>query len=81
MQAGIPSGGAEIKFPLQDLVFGQKVVAGTVVGGRADMSSMLDFAAAKKVAPLVEEMPLDKINEAVERLMSDKARYRIVLVS
>ncbi len=37
MQVGIPGGNAQMQVPLQDLVFGQKKVAGTIVGGRADM--------------------------------------------
>lgn len=30
---------------------------------------------------MVEKMPMSKCNEAVDRLQSGKARYRIVLVS
>lgn len=37
LQVGIPGGNAQMQVPLQDLVFGQKKVAGTIVGGRADM--------------------------------------------
>ena len=37
MQVGIPGGQPLLQVPLQDLVFGQKKVAGTIVGGRADM--------------------------------------------
>ena len=36
-QVGIPGGNAEITLPLQDVVFGQKAVTGSIVGGRADM--------------------------------------------
>jgi hypothetical protein len=36
-QCGIPGGGAVINLNLQDVVFGQKALAGSIVGGRADM--------------------------------------------
>lgn len=46
---------------LQDVVFGQRKVAGSIVGGRADMMSMLEFAAAKGIKPMVEIMRLDQV--------------------
>ncbi|GFH29967.1 predicted protein [Haematococcus lacustris] len=42
---------------VQDVVFGQKKVAGSIVGGRADMH----------------------VNEALARMHSGKAKYRVVL--
>lgn len=37
VQVGIPGGGAEITLPLQEVVFMQKALTGSIVGGRADM--------------------------------------------
>jgi hypothetical protein len=37
MQCGIPGGNAVINLNLQDVVFNQKIMAGSIVGGRADM--------------------------------------------
>jgi alcohol/geraniol dehydrogenase (NADP+) len=62
-----------------DLIFGQKRVSGSPTGAPAVIASMLDFAARHKIAPQVEHFPMSKVNEAVEHLMSGKARYRIVL--
>ncbi|GLC56008.1 hypothetical protein PLESTB_001054500 [Pleodorina starrii] len=81
VQVGIPGGGATMSVPLQDLVFGQKKVAGTIVGGRADMQEMLDFAGVHGVRPLVELMPLSEVNEGMKRVAEGKARYRVVLIS
>ncbi|GIL59035.1 hypothetical protein Vafri_14006 [Volvox africanus] len=81
VQVGIPGGGAVMSVPLQDLVFGQKLVAGSVVGGRADMQEMLHFAATHGVRPMVETMPLSQVNQAMQRVVEGRARYRIVLVS
>jgi uncharacterized zinc-type alcohol dehydrogenase-like protein len=31
------------------------------------------------IAPIIEKFPMSRINEALERLRSGKARYRVVL--
>jgi D-arabinose 1-dehydrogenase-like Zn-dependent alcohol dehydrogenase len=46
---------------LQDLVFGQKKLAGSIVGGRSDMDAMFRLAADKGVAPLIERMPSSQV--------------------
>ena len=76
---GIPV--SSINVPLIPLIFGQKSVAGSVVGGRRFMQEMLDFAALNQIKPTLETMPLSQINEAMDRVFANKARYRIVLVS
>ncbi|KXZ49021.1 hypothetical protein GPECTOR_23g11 [Gonium pectorale] len=81
IQVGIPGGGAVMQVPLQDLVFNQKKVVGSIVGGRADMQEMLNFAAVHDVKPLVELWPLSKVNEAMQHVADGKARYRVVLTS
>ncbi|PNW73221.1 hypothetical protein CHLRE_14g623650v5 [Chlamydomonas reinhardtii] len=81
VQVGIPGGGASMTVNLQDLVFNQKKVVGSIVGGRADMKEMLEFSAVHGVKPLVETMPLSKVNEAMQHVLSGKARYRVVLTS
>ena len=40
---------------------------------------MLDFADAKGIKPKIEIYKLSKINEAVARVASGKARYRVVM--
>lgn len=79
VQCGIPGGGAIIDLNLQDVVFGQKSMAGSIVGGRADMAEMLQFCADKGVEPMVQTMKLSQLNEALELLKAGKPRYRIVM--
>ena len=76
---GIPV--SSINLPLIALIFGQKIVAGSVVGGRQFMREMLDFAAFYQITPMVQTMPLTQINEAIDKVLANQARYRIVLVS
>ncbi|MBD2137252.1 NAD(P)-dependent alcohol dehydrogenase [Anabaena sp. FACHB-1237] len=70
-----------LNIPLLSLVFGQKSVVGSVVGGRRFMNEMLEFAAINQIMPMVETMPLSHINAAMDKVANNQARYRIVLVS
>ena len=50
-------------------VFGQKKVAGSIVGGRADMNAMLNVAALHGIKPMVETLPLSKVITGVLRFL------------
>ncbi|MCB2263133.1 MAG: NAD(P)-dependent alcohol dehydrogenase [Candidatus Thiosymbion ectosymbiont of Robbea hypermnestra] len=76
---GLPTGSIDIS--VTALVFGQKTVAGSLVGGRGFMREMLDFSAVHKITPMVETMPLSQVNEAMDKVAANKARYRIVLTA
>lgn len=76
---GLPT--SNINVPLISLVTGQKSITGSVVGGRKLMTEMLEFAAANQIKPMVEIMPISQVNEAIDRVLANKARYRIVLVN
>ena len=45
------------------------------------MREILDFAAFHQITPMVQTMPLSQINEAIDKVLANQARYRIVLVS
>jgi uncharacterized zinc-type alcohol dehydrogenase-like protein len=62
-----------------DLVAHQLSITGSFLGNRATMREMLSFAQAHGIVPKVELMPMTKINEAIQKLKENKARYRIVL--
>jgi alcohol/geraniol dehydrogenase (NADP+) len=70
-----------MNLPLIPLIFGQKSVVGSTVGGRKFMQEMLNFAAINQIKPLVETVPLSQVNEAMDKVYANQARYRIVLVS
>ncbi|EEY67534.1 uncharacterized protein PITG_17851 [Phytophthora infestans T30-4] len=44
-----------------------------------DVADTLKLAAEKNVRPIVENLPMDQVNEGIERIQEGKARYRIVL--
>lgn len=64
---------------LGNLVSSQANICGSATASRALMHEMLSFAARKKIKPKIEKTPLKKVNEAIERLKANAARYRIVL--
>jgi len=62
-----------------DLIGGQRSVSGSPTGAPVSMATMLEFAARHDVEPETEQFPMSEVNEALARLESGKARYRIVL--
>ena len=64
-----------------DLVAHQLSITGSFIGNRARMQEMLSFAQAHGIKPAIEMMPMSKVNEAIQRVKENKARYRIVLVN
>jgi uncharacterized zinc-type alcohol dehydrogenase-like protein len=71
-----------LQIPAALLVTGERTIAGSDIGGRAQIREMLRFCARHHVAPLIETFPMDEanVNTAIERLRENKIRYRAVLV-
>lgn len=61
------------------LMSGQRSVSSSPTGSPLHLQRMLDFAARHQLRPVVEDFPLSAANEAMARLASGKARYRVVL--
>ncbi|MFH2055271.1 MAG: NAD(P)-dependent alcohol dehydrogenase [bacterium] len=61
------------------LLIGQRSISASPVGSPGAIATMLEFTVRHKIAPIIETFPMDKVNDAIERLRSGKARYRIVL--
>ncbi|KAK0362000.1 hypothetical protein LTR94_021205 [Friedmanniomyces endolithicus] len=68
-----------IKFHAGSLIGGAKSITGSPTGSPAALRQLLKFAARKNIAPQIELYPMSQLNEALERLHSGQARYRIVL--
>ena len=63
------------------MIMGQRSISASPVGSPATIGKMLEFAASHKIEPIVETFSFEDINEAMERLKSGKAHYRIVLTN
>jgi len=70
-----------LEVPAFSLIAAQRSVSGSPSGSPTGIDHMLAFSARHSVAPVVEFFPMSKVNDALERLRSGKARYRIVLVN
>jgi alcohol/geraniol dehydrogenase (NADP+) len=64
-----------------DLVAHDLSITGSFIGNRATMREMLAFAQANHITPMLETMPMPKVNEAIQRVRENKARYRVVMVN
>ena len=64
---------------VMSLMSKQLNVSASPIGSPAIIAQMLEFANLHNIQPQIEKFKFDQINEAVERLRSGKARYRVVL--
>src|SRR6202790_1923461 len=62
-----------------DLLFRQLGVDGALTGTSKAGDETLRFSAMSEVAAMIETMPLEKAAEAYAKMMSGKARFRMVL--
>ena len=61
------------------LIFGRRRVAGSLIGGIAETQEMLDFCAERGITCDIEMIPIEKINEAYERMLKSDVKYRFVI--
>ena len=57
----------------------RRKISGSQVGGVKETQEMLDFCAQKGFGADVEVIPMQKINEAFERMLRNDVRYRFVI--
>jgi alcohol dehydrogenase, propanol-preferring len=62
-----------------ELLFKELGVKGALTGTPAAGDATLRFSAMSDVSAIVETMPLQRAAEAYARMMSGKARFRMVL--
>ncbi len=61
------------------LLMGNRTVKGWYSGTSIDSQDTLAFSVRSGVRPMNETFPLERVSEAYERMMSGKARFRVVL--
>ncbi len=61
------------------LIMGRHSLAGSAIGGIAETQEMLDFCGQKGVTCDIELIPIQKTNEAYERVLKSDVRYRFVI--
>jgi alcohol dehydrogenase (NADP+) len=58
------------------LIFGRRSLSGSPIGGIPETQEMLDFCGQHNITADVEVIPIQKVNEAYERLLKSDVKYR-----
>ncbi|MDR3578962.1 MAG: NAD(P)-dependent alcohol dehydrogenase [Oryzomonas sp.] len=58
------------------LLSGRRSISGSLIGGIAETQEMLDFCGKHDITADVEVIPIQKVNEAYERLVKADVKYR-----
>lgn len=61
------------------LLFGRRRLSGSLIGGIRETQEMLDFCAEHGITADVEVIPIQRINEAYDRLAKGDVKYRFVI--
>jgi uncharacterized zinc-type alcohol dehydrogenase-like protein len=59
-----------------NLIMGRRSLSGSPIGGIAETQEMLNFCGEHKITSDVEVIPIQKVNEAYERLLKSDVKYR-----
>ena len=70
-----------LEVPAFALIGGRRAIQGWPSGTSADSQDTLAFSARTGVRAMTEVFPLERATEAYERMMSGKARFRVVLTT
>jgi alcohol/geraniol dehydrogenase (NADP+) len=70
-----------IVLPVLQMIFGQFTFAASVIGPPVQIEEMFRFAALHDIRTAVEVVPMDQVNSAMDKVRSNKARYRMVLAA
>jgi len=61
------------------LIMGRRSLSGSMIGGIAETQEMLDFCGEHNITADVEVIPIQKVNEAYDRLLKSDVKYRFVI--
>jgi uncharacterized zinc-type alcohol dehydrogenase-like protein len=65
-----------LSVPAFGLIMRRRSLSGSPIGGIAETQEMLDFCGKHNITSDVEVIPIQKINEAYERLLKSDVKYR-----
>lgn len=74
---GIPEGDRPVG--AFNLIMQRRNLAGSLIGGIKETQEMLDFCGKHGIEADIELIPIDKVNEAYERVLKSDVRYRFVI--
>lgn len=62
-----------------NLIFKRRSIAGSLIGGIRETQEMLDFCAKHNIVSDIEQIDIDYINDAYERMLKSDVKYRFVI--
>lgn len=74
---GIPEN--ETQIGAGSLINSRRSIAGSGIGGIRETQEMLDFCSKHNIHCDIELVPIQKVNEAYERVVKSDVRYRFVI--
>ncbi len=74
---GIPE--KKLDFGAFSLIRNRRILTGSSIGGIKETQEMLDYCAEKNIVSDVEIIPIQKIDEAYERVLKSDVHYRFVI--
>jgi alcohol dehydrogenase (NADP+) len=74
---GLPE--KEMSIGAFSLINARRSIAGSVIGGIMETQEMLDFCNKHNISCDIELIPIQKVNEAYQRVINSDVRYRFVI--
>ncbi|PWA37747.1 cinnamyl alcohol dehydrogenase 6 [Artemisia annua] len=68
-----------LDLPSFPLIFGKRVVKGSIIGGMKETQEMMDFCGKHNITCEIETVTPDRINEGLTRLANNDVKYRFVI--
>jgi uncharacterized zinc-type alcohol dehydrogenase-like protein len=62
-----------------NFIFGRRRLSGSLIGGIRETQEMLDFCGAHGIVSDIEVTPIQRINEAWDRMLRSDVKYRFVI--
>src|ERR1700730_6907388 len=75
------AGSSPIDVSPMHLLFGSRGIEGTLTGSAIDNEDTLAFSVLQRIKAIIETVPLEKAAEGYQRMLSNKARFRMVIVT
>ena len=76
-QVGVPS--EPLSVQVGSLIFGRRNFSGSLIGGLKETQEMLDFCGEHNITSDIELIPIQRVNEAYDRLLKSDVKYRFVI--
>ena len=76
-QVGVPA--EPLPVQVFNLIHNRRSFTGSLIGGIRETQEMLDFCGERGIVSDIEIIPIQKINEAYERLLKSDVKYRFVI--